>query len=251
MAAGVAHATGNDFVFMDSDLQLDPEELPLLLTELDAGADLVSGARKNRQDPLHRRVFSLFGNLVLRRMTRAPFTDFGCTFKVYRGALIRAAELGPHRPYTNLLMRLASRFREVPVTHHPRRYGRSGWTFGKLFRFNLDHVLALEGLFQTISGVAFLIALLTFTRIAVAWVLPWSVLSSPVSTGLILNALLLATATLLVVNALVGEYVIRLYAGQQRMPAYVVREVLPARASSERPATASEIRSTAAGSSVP
>src|SRR5581483_7785681 len=95
MAAGVAHATGEDFVFMDSDLQLDPEELPLLLAEFDKDADLVSGARKDRRDPIHRRVFSYFGNLILRRMTRAPFSDFGCTFKVYRGALIRGAQLGP------------------------------------------------------------------------------------------------------------------------------------------------------------
>ena len=48
MTAGINHARGQAFVFMDSDLQLDPEELPMLVATYQEGYDIVSGARKER-----------------------------------------------------------------------------------------------------------------------------------------------------------------------------------------------------------
>ena len=50
MTAGFTHARGRHFIFMDSDLQLDPAELPRLVAKYDEGCDLVSGFRKNRKD---------------------------------------------------------------------------------------------------------------------------------------------------------------------------------------------------------
>jgi glycosyltransferase involved in cell wall biosynthesis len=225
MTAGVAHATGRNFIFMDSDLQLDPEDLPKLLEEFDKGYDVVSGVRANRRDPLKRKLGSWVANKVLRRLTRAPFTDFGCTYKIYRGALMNAMQLGPSRPYTLLMLRLASRFKEVQVGHHPRRYGKSGWSFPSLFNFMLGSFLLLERTFQIISVLAFVVAMLTFIRIALAWAVPGSLLGSPITNGLILNSLLLSTAALLVVQALVGEYVIRIHAHQLSLPGYIVRDV--------------------------
>ncbi len=230
MSAGIERAEGRALIFMDSDLQLDPEELPLLLAEFDRGLDVVSGARKGRRDPLSRRAFSFFANKIMRGVTRAPFTDFGCTFKVFRADLVRAHGVGPLKPFSPIYtIRSAGRCLEIPVSHHPRRYGRSGWTFRKLFHFNLDHLLGYSEVFQVLSGVALLVAFLTFIRITLAWTFPASIIASGVTTGLILNSLLFSTALLLGVLALVGEYVIRMHDQQQRGPRYIVREVLPKR----------------------
>lgn len=230
MAAGVERGRGENFLFIDSDLQLEPEDLPSLLVEFERGFDVVSGARRDRKDPLARRLPSWLANVIMRRMTGAPFTDFGCTFKLYRGALLRAFDLGPRRPMSLYVLRSAGRVKEVPVTHHPRRYGRSGWTFIKLFRFNLDNTIgASEGLFQQLSLLAGLVALLTLARIAYAFVAPGSVLLQPPTTGLLLNAMLLSTAGLLAVVAFVGELVVRLHKAEHAGPLYIVREVLPAR----------------------
>ena len=43
-------ARGDALILIDSDLQLDPEELPLLLSKYDEGYDIVSGIRANRKD---------------------------------------------------------------------------------------------------------------------------------------------------------------------------------------------------------
>lgn len=242
ITAGIERATGANFVFMDSDLQLEPEELPSLLAAFDRGADVVSGVRRLRKDPLRRRLYSVLANWVMRRVARADLTDFGCTFKVFRGALIRAHEFGPRRPFNPVyVIRSAGRCCEVPVTHHPRRYGASGWTLSKLLRFNLENMLGLAvGAFQVVSGAAFVVACLTFARIALAWTFPGSILAGQPTTGLLLNAMLLATALIVALVALVGEYVVRLHGHQYAGPSYVVREVLAGWAGPRDPTAAAE-----------
>jgi dolichol-phosphate mannosyltransferase len=235
MTAAVERARGQAVLFMDSDLQLDPEEIPLLLAALDDGADVVSGKRVHRQDSLWRRLPSSVINRLLARLTRTPFTDFGCTFKGFRGDLVRAFEPGPHRLFNPVVaIRHASRFREVPVTHHARQYGRSGWTFRKLIDFAIENVIGTSrGLFQHVSLIALVIAGLTFVRIALAWTVPGSILAAQPTTGLLLNAALLSTALLLAVLCLVGEYMVRMYEGRVA-PRYIVREVLEPRSREAR-----------------
>ena len=85
MTAGLTHARGRAFVFIDSDLQLDPEELPLLITEFDKGFDIVSGCRKDRRDSFLRTIPSKLANSVMRRRVAGhKLTDFGCTFQPLR-----------------------------------------------------------------------------------------------------------------------------------------------------------------------
>ena len=232
LTAGIARAQGEAIGFMDSDLQLDPEDLPKLLARFDEDLDVASGMRAVRQDSLGRKIAALFRNRVVRRVTGHRLQDFGCTFKIYRGDLLRAFDLGPLHPLQQAyVLRAAGRVGEVEVNHHPRRHGRSGWTLRRLLTLHLDHLLgAYHGVFQWVSLLAFLVAGLTLLRIVVAWFAPaGSILAGPVTTGLILNAMLLATAFLLGVLALIGEYVIRTWARTQRVPRYVVREILEPR----------------------
>ena len=70
ITAGITEARGRHFVFMDSDLQLDPEDFPLLLAEFDKGADIVTGWRKERHDSLSRVIPSKLANVIMRRVSR-------------------------------------------------------------------------------------------------------------------------------------------------------------------------------------
>jgi hypothetical protein len=206
---------------MDSDLQLEPEELPLLLEQFARGQDVVNGVRRERNDPLLRRLPSSFANWVLRRLAQVPFTDFGCSFQVMRGDLVRAHGFGPYKPFNNVLVtRSAGRFREVPVTHHERPYGESGWSTMALWRYLLDNVvLYSQGVFQLFSFVALLLALVTLLRV----MLPGSILGD-INHGFLLNAMLLSSAVVVAVVAFVGEYVLRTFSLHARGPLYVVRE---------------------------
>ena len=44
--AGIDYSSGDTLIFIDADLQNDPEDIPLLLAKLDEGYDVVSGWRK-------------------------------------------------------------------------------------------------------------------------------------------------------------------------------------------------------------
>ena len=226
MTAGLTHARGRALVFMDSDLQLDPEDLPLLVVEFDQGCDIVSGYRKHRRDSLSRRISSKLANVVMRKVAGHELSDFGCTYKIYDAKLVRAFEFGPFKPWrTAYVFSRAGSCEEVPVNHHPRRYGESGWTFRKLLAFYMDHLVGVsERPFQLISAVCLFLALLFLVRIFSAWLVPVSILPE-VTLGMVLNAIALNLVILLGVLATIGEYVMRNFLIAQRYPAYVIKKV--------------------------
>lgn len=224
--AALEYVRGEMLVFLDSDLELAPEELPRLVAEYDKGCDIVSGYREERSGPLLRRLPSVFANMVMRRVSRHPVRDFGCTFKIYSGTLVRAFEFGPFKPWTAVFV--FSRARdvvEVPVSHRPRPYGKSGWTVKKLTAYFFDNLVGISRRpFQLLALLCLVFAGFLFLRVVLSRVLQFTILPT-VTTGLLLNAIALHLLVTLAVLATIGEYVIRNFINLQRYPAYVVRTV--------------------------
>lgn len=227
MTAGVCEARGEVILFIDSDLQLDPEDLPRLVAEFDNGVDLVSGYRENRQDSLLRIIPSKLANAIMRKASNSKLRDFGCTFKLYHASLLKGLDLGPFKLYNtaSAIARIA-RYAEVPVNHHARPYEKSGWTFRKLWKFNMENLVNIsERPFQILGLLGFAGALLFAIRLSFEIVLPFRVLNE-VTTGLILNALVIGFFALFGTLCLIGEFGIRSFMASQRYPHYVIREVL-------------------------
>lgn len=227
ITAAIERARGQAFILMDSDLQLEPAELPLLVAEYDKGYDVVSGYRKNRRDSLLRVIPSKLANVIMRKASRSNFRDFGCTFKIYNADLVRAFNYGPLHIFSNVdLIARAQRCVEVPVTHHPRRYGKSGWTFQKLWKYNMDNVVKLsQRPFQLIAVCCVAASMLFAVRVALGPLLSFRFLPQ-VSNGLILNAMAISLLLILAVLSIVGEFSIRCFVNLQRTPGYIVREYL-------------------------
>jgi glycosyltransferase involved in cell wall biosynthesis len=227
MTAGFLQARGSKFVFIDSDLQLDPGELPLLVAKYDAGFDIVSGCRIDRRDSLSRVLPSKIANMIMRRVSRSEFTDFGCTFKIFDARLILAFEYGPFKPWQPAyVIAQCQRCAEVPITHFPRKYGKSGWTFRKLFDYNMENLVGITTRpFQYLGTACFVLAALFVVRILLGWFLPFSVLAET-TNGLILNAVIFGLLLTLAVLCLVGEFIVRNHNMLQRRPAYIVRTCL-------------------------
>jgi undecaprenyl-phosphate 4-deoxy-4-formamido-L-arabinose transferase len=216
---------GKALVFIDSDLQLAPEELPRLVAEYDRGFDLVTGYRQNRKDSLFRIVPSRLANMIMRRASHSNVRDFGCTFKIFDAAPIRAFQYGP-RLVLNMVEVISKidRIAEVPVTHYPRRYGKSGWTFTKLMKYNMDNVVTLsERPFQVVGLLCLGVTVLMAVRILLYRWMPLPFLPS-VTNGLLLNAIMIALLVNVALLSLAGEFVIRSFFQQKGTPLYVVRE---------------------------
>ncbi|WP_138499942.1 glycosyltransferase family 2 protein [Nostoc sp. PA-18-2419] len=236
MAAGFHYALGKAIVSLDADLQNDPADIPMLLAKLDEGYDLVSGWRQKRQDgAINRLLPSKIANWLIRRTTGVNIHDYGCSLKAYRAELLADMNLYGelHRFLPTLAYIEGARITEIPVRHHPRRFGRSKYGIWRTFRVLMDlltilfmkrfltrpmHVFGLLGLISMVSGTLIGIYL-TFIKLAFGEMIG----NRPL---LILAVLLLVTGVQLFCFGLLAELLMRTYHESQGRPIYRVREVV-------------------------
>jgi glycosyltransferase involved in cell wall biosynthesis len=141
LSAGIDHARGEIVVTLDADLQNDPADVPALVARLDEGCDVVSGWRKDRQDPWLTRILpSRIANGIIGRITGVRLHDYGCTLKAYRRELFDRFRLygEMHRFVPAHAAAAGGRVVEMPVRHHPRRIGSSKYGLGRTGKVLLD-----------------------------------------------------------------------------------------------------------------
>lgn len=148
LAAGFQLAGGDHVVTMDADLQDVPAEMQRLLDPLMRDeADLVSGWKTPRLDPLSKTLPSALFNRVVRLTSGLALHDFNCGFKAYRREVPAEINLyGEMHRYIPVLAHFRGfRVAEVPVAHRARVHGRSKFGMERYFRgfFDLLTVLFL------------------------------------------------------------------------------------------------------------
>jgi glycosyltransferase involved in cell wall biosynthesis len=112
---------------MDADNQFDPEDIGALLAAA-SDADIVAGYRRQRRDPLPRRLnawaFFTLVRLLFGRLVR----DVNCAFKLMRRDVLTQMALHSDGALINtevlvLARQMHARIVEVPVQHFPRTSG--------------------------------------------------------------------------------------------------------------------------------
>ncbi|WP_341923806.1 glycosyltransferase family 2 protein [Nocardioides psychrotolerans] len=165
---------------MDADGQDDPRELGRLLEAVEQGADLVTGARLQRQDRLVKRHTSRLYNRATGMLSGAPGRDFNSGFKMMRAGV--AADVSPmlygemHRYLTVIAHGLGYRVTEVPVEHHPRMSGSSKYGLARFWRgfvdlltvrFLLSYEHRPSHLFSAVGATSLLLGMLTLGYLTV------------------------------------------------------------------------------------
>lgn len=236
MAAGFNHAQGQFIISLDADLQNDPTDIPHLITKLEEGYDLVSGWRKQRQDAAVTRLLpSKIANWLIGRVTNVRIHDYGCSLKGYRAELLADMNLYGelHRFLPALAFMEGAKIAEIPVKHHPRRYGSSKYGLGRTLRVLMDlltiwfmqkfltrpmHVFGSLGLISMGLGI------LTGSYLTVIkFGFGQNIGDRPL---LILVVVLLLAGVQLFSFGLLGELLIRTYHESQGRPIYRVREII-------------------------
>jgi len=125
LLAGMREARGKIIVTLDSDLQNDPEDIPRL-GYLDR-YDMATGWRQKREDPWLKRIASRIANSIRNRLSGENIHDSACTLRVFKRECLQDIPIfnGMHRFMSTLVKMRGYRIIEVPVTHHPRKYGES------------------------------------------------------------------------------------------------------------------------------
>jgi glycosyltransferase involved in cell wall biosynthesis len=236
IAAGIDYAKGDVIVLMDADMQNDPADIPMLLEKIDEGYDVVSGWRNKRQDTFITRTLpSRVANALISWVTGVKLHDYGCTLKAYRREVLTGFRLygEMHRFIPAYAGYVGAKIVEVPVQHHPRRFGRTHYGLERTFKVILD-LFTVKFLISyshkplyLFGGTGVGLMLLGFITLLVLMVrrlaFGVSVFTSPMFPAALLIAFMGFQSLLM---GLIAELQVRTYHEAQSKTTYTLRKVI-------------------------
>ena len=129
---GFQQAKGDVVVIMDADRQYEPKQIPLFLSKMDEGFDVVTGWRRERTDTFIRRFISkTYNRFIIRRKFKLQIKDQNSGFKAFRREKAVAMGFDPegyqglHRFILPLAALKGMKIAEVPIVHYDRPSGKS------------------------------------------------------------------------------------------------------------------------------
>ena len=142
LQTGFQEAQGKVVITMDADLQDSPDEIPQLCKMIRGGEyDMVSGWKKQRHDPLHKRIPSKLYNFTVRMISGIKLHDFNCGLKAYTCDVVKSIEIsGEMHRYIPVIAKWAGfkKIGEKVVKHYPRKFGKSKFGMKRYAKGYLD-----------------------------------------------------------------------------------------------------------------
>ena len=144
LRSGFDAATKELIAYTDGDAQYDPSEIATLWERLGDDADMVTGYKISRSDPLHRIVIGRLYHHTVKLLFALRVRDVDCDFRLMRREVFDRVKLDRDSGVICLeLMRKVQdagfRVVEVPVHHYHRTHGRSQFfNFRRIFWTGID-----------------------------------------------------------------------------------------------------------------
>ena len=243
IAAGIDHSFGDVIITIDADQQNDPADIPLLMEKVKQGYDVVSGWRVDRQDKFSRRLPSRIANWLISKVTGVALHDYGCTLKAYKREVLQGFRLygEMHRFIPAYAGWVGAKMIEIPVQHHPRKFGKAKYGLERTIKVILD-LFTVKFLLSYANNPIYLFGGAGIGLIAVSFIMLAILVYRRIEFDehLIRSPLLLMTTILFVLGfqsilmGLIAELLARTYHESQAKPTYSIREVLNRSEVSER-----------------
>lgn len=233
LQAGFDHALGDIIITLDGDLQNDPKDIPRLLAKIDEGFDVVSGWRQKRQDTfLTRRVPSILANALISKIGGVKLHDYGCTLKAYKKEVVKDINLygEMHRFIPVYAAWQGARVAEIPVRHHPRKFGKSKYGLVRIFKVVLDLIVVkfLGGysqkpiyLFGGFGLLSFFLAFLV--GVLIIYYKYWGHKSFVETPLPVVFMMLVLIGFISILMGLLAEMIVRTYFESQKKKTYLVK----------------------------
>ena len=233
--AGIKQAKGEYIVTMDGDGQNDPADIPRLLEALESGPyDLIAGWRKNRKDPLMKKISSRAAAVVRSVILHDGIHDSGCTLKIYKRECFENVDLTGemHRFIPAILATRGFKVGELAVNHRPRTRGTTKYTWSRGVKGILDifavffwRVYANRPL-HLFGGAGVLLIIFSFIAGTIA-------IFEKYTYGVDLSNNFLATLAVFgiltglqfFVTGLLADMVAKIYATHEKARSYVIKDV--------------------------
>ncbi len=235
MAAGFDYAHGDIIVSMDGDLQNDPEDIPRLLEKIEEGYDVVSGWRKDRQDEPKRVFLSRVANKLISKITKVELHDYGCSLKAYRADIAKNLHMygEMHRFIPALANIYGATITEIPVRHHPRKFGKSKYNLSRTFRVIVDLIVVYfmqKFMTRPMHFFGIIGFFLAFIGFLIDGYLAIEKLFFGMSIGnrplLLFGVLLILTGVNLLGIGIISEILTRIYYESQNKKIYTIKTIL-------------------------
>jgi glycosyltransferase involved in cell wall biosynthesis len=223
---GMEHATGRFIITMDDDLQQPPEEIPLLINKMEEEkCDLVYGVYKKKQHSFLRNLGSKVVKKTGGRLLDRP--DIVSSFRLVRAEIVQ--KIFPHGNNVifvdELLWWYTNSLTYAWVDHQKRVGSKSGYSYGKLWRFLAEIILYYTNFplkFMVYGGLFSSVIFLAITFYYLGAKLFFDV---PLGYTSIIVGIMLSTSLILFSLGVIGEYISRLYQSQNKKPPYIIKEI--------------------------
>jgi polyisoprenyl-phosphate glycosyltransferase len=229
MLAGFAAATGDAVINISADLQ-DPISLMAdMVSQWQAGAEIVVCYRTNRSDPMAAKFFSGMAYSMLRMaVPQIPSGGFDYVL-MDRVAMDQFNAMDTrHRFFQGDLLWPGYRTNFIPYERRRRAVGKSQYNFGKKLKNFTDAML--DSSFLPIRAISFLGVLVSFLGMiySISIVVAWLFGATPFDGWApLMMVILIIGGMIMVMLGVIGEYVWRINEEVRKRPNYVIRDKFP------------------------
>ena len=150
---GIRAAKGHHIITLDSDGQFDIYEMPLFLSKIKMGYDIVAGYRKRKKDTFLKVLANKVLNNIVRYLFKIRIKDVNCSFRIYKKGIFKRINMEASHFIlpTEILIKantLSYKIAEIGITHSYREKGKSSI---KLFKNTIETLIFLLKLKRKIN----------------------------------------------------------------------------------------------------
>ena len=227
--AGLKHATGDLITVMDADLQDPPSLLPemyRLITE--QNYDCIGTRRKNREgEPKIRSFFAKKFYKIINKISDVQIVDGARDFRLMTRQMVDAIlELQEYNRFSKGLFSWVG-FDTFYLEYEnvERQEGKSSWSFGQLFMYSLDGIIAFSEFPLIISAVVGMLSFILAIIALIFIVFRSLIFGDPTSGWPSLVCIILALGGLqLFCLGILGQYLGKTFLETKKRPIYILKE---------------------------
>ncbi len=228
LMCGLNYSQGEYVITMDDDLQHPPEEIPKLMAKIKEGYDVVYGQYFRKEHNFSRNLGTYLINYMLKKVTKRQFNL--TAMRIIRKLVVN--QMNKHNNYNVMVDVCISNL--VPnekvglrfVRHDRRKYGKTHYSFRRLFSFAIGLILNYSTLpLKIASFMGLFLSLLSFI-IALILVINHYFLGKIYLTGWtsLILVMIFFSGMILFVLGVIGEYISRIFLSLNDKPQFEIRE---------------------------